>query len=189
MLRRRRTRDREVDLDDLIRANWSEGVLFYTRFLNMRPGLHLAAYDKSTNYRRFIRLQQSLDFARDMSYILGAILSDGTGRDLIARTRLDQALNGSTFEVGIDHSRHTITISGRELLETLWLKFVFEIVVPGFQGRILSCPACMRWMPKHRANQIYCDKNCRDYFNLYMKSREVENGTGRKRKGADRGGA
>jgi len=162
---------REVELDRLITVDWSENsnLSIFCGFVNMDSKTHVLAYDRSVEYKTQIQIQESLDLGRDMSYILGAISNDNDDRDVYARSRVEQVLNSVGFYVEIDHSSHGLIISGRHALESLWLKFIFEILATKFGDRLIKCPACLRWIVKHRTNQVFCGKRCKDYFYLYMK--------------------
>lgn len=171
MARKRRTPKREVELDRLITVDWSDNknLSIFCGFVNMDSKTHVLAYDKSAEYRAQIQIQESLDLGRDMSYVLGAISNDRNDRDVYARSRVEQMLNSVGFYVEIDHSSHGLIISGRNGLESLWLKFIFEILATKFGERLIKCPACLRWIVKRRTNQIFCGKRCKDYFYLYIK--------------------
>jgi len=171
MARKRRIQKREVELDRLIRVNWSDrkNLSIFCGFVNMDSKTHVLAYDRSAEYKARIQIQESLDLGRDMSYVLGAISSDRNDRDTYARSRVEQVLNSAGVYVEINHSSHGLMISGRNALESLWLKFIFEILATNFGDRLIQCPACLRWIVKHRANQIFCGKRCKDYYYLYMK--------------------
>ena len=175
MARKRRVAKREVELDRLITVDWSDNsnLSIFCGFVSMDSQTHVLAYDKSAEYKAQIEIQQSLDIGRDMSYIMGAVSSGKTDRDAYAGSRVEQVLNSVGFYVEIDHSSHGLRISGRNALESLWLKFVFEILATKFRDRLIKCPACLRWIPKHRSNQIFCGKRCKDYFYLYLKAREA----------------
>ncbi len=171
MTRKRQTQKREAELDRLIKADWSDNknLSIFCGFVNMDSKTHVLAYDRSAEYKAQIQIQQSLDLGRDMSYILGAISSDRNDQDAYARSRVAQVLNSVGFYVDIDHSSHRLILSGRDSLESLWLKFIFQILATKFGDRLIKCPACLRWIVKHRTNQVFCGKRCKDYFYLYMK--------------------
>lgn len=171
MARKRRTQKREVELDRFITVDWSDNknLSIFCGFVNMDSKTHVLAYDKSAEYKAQIQIQQSLDLGRDMSYVLGAISSDRDDRDTYAGSRVEQVLNSVGYYVKIDHSSHGLRISGRNALESLWLKFIFEILATKINDRLINCPACLRWIVKHRTNQVFCGKRCKDYFYLYMK--------------------
>lgn len=175
MARKRQTAKREVELDRLITVDWSDNsnLSIFCGFVNMESKTHILAYDKSAEYKAQIQIQESLDLGRDMSYILGAVSRKRSDRDAYAGSRVEQVLNSVGFYVEIDHSSHGLKISGRNALESLWLKFIFGILATRFGDRLIQCPACLRWIPKHRSNQIFCGKRCKDYFYLYLKAREA----------------